>query len=117
MSVIVLPELLTKEEVAPLLRVKPKTVERLILSGELTATRFRRKVFVRRDVLAAYIEKMTRPACPKGSSSTGASGSPTGQTGDPPISTGPGMTGATDQTARSAEHLSALRTLRKPRTA
>lgn len=116
MSILALPELLTKAEVAPLLRVKPKTVERLIQRGELTPTPIGRKVLVRRDVLAAYIEKMTRPTCPKGSSSIEGTGSPSDQTADPPTFIEPGTRSAA-AIDRRAEHLSALRTLRKPKTA
>ena len=117
MSVTILPELLTKEEVAPLLRVGPKTVERLILSGELTPTRYCRKVFVRRDVLAAYIDRMTKPACPNGSSTGTATGLPVDQTDVPHSSTAAGTTKAPAETDRSAELHSALRILRRPRTA
>lgn len=117
MSVIILPELMTTEEVAVPLRMAPKTVERLIRKGELTPTRFGRKVFVRRDVLAAYIERMTKPACPEGCSSTDDTGSTTDQTEDRPSSTDAGMTRAPDETARSAELHSALRILRQPKTA
>lgn len=117
MSIIDLPELLTKAEAAPLLRVKPKTIERLMLTRELTPTRIGRKVFVRRDELAAYIERMTLRACRKDCSSIATTGLTSDPTAGPRTFTASGTRSATVPTDKLVELRSALRTLRRPKTA
>lgn len=54
--------LLTTEEVLAYLRVTPRTIYRLIHSGELPAMRIGRQWRFRRNDLDAWLERQ-RPAC------------------------------------------------------
>lgn len=57
-----LPDLLTSQEVADLARVSLDTVKRWTARGYLPTVRMSRRVFIRRDVLAAFLEASSTPA-------------------------------------------------------
>lgn len=54
--------LLTADEVAPLLRVHPRTVRRLSLSGQLAHVRVGRLVYYRLSEVDAYLDRAAVPA-------------------------------------------------------